>query len=91
MEVVHFNGEQRNVSDTVRTLQNMLNARMSDTQHFSLVTIKCNGRLIDMKPDAPEVNARLPGGLGLGLAVKPEVLNGGTFLAALSCAHMKHG
>lgn len=44
-----------------------------------------------MKHDADEINARLPGRLGLGLAVKSQVLNGGTFLATLSCAHMKHG
>lgn len=77
--------------DTGHSLQNMLNARISDTQCFHLVTIKYNGRLIDMKHDAHEVNAKLSGRLGLGLAVKAEVLNRGAFLAALSCAHMKHG
>ena len=69
----------------------MLNTRISDTQCFSLVTIKYHGKLINMKHDAHEVNAKLSGRLGLGLAVKAEVLNRGTFLAALSCAHMKHG
>lgn len=43
-----------------------------------------------MKHDAHEVNAKLSGRLVLGLAVKAEVLNRDTFLAALSCAHMKH-
>lgn len=78
-----------NVSATA--LQNILNARITDTQRFSLVAIKYTGRLIDMKHDAPEVNAKLSGRPRLGLAVKGEVLSGGTFLAALPCAHTKHG
>lgn len=80
-----------NISDTLHSLQNMLNARLSDTQCFSLVTIKYHGKLISMKHDAREVNAKLSGRLGLGLAVKAQALNGGSFLAAPSCAHMKHG
>lgn len=71
LEVVHFNSKQREClrhSSSSHRLQNMLNARISDTQRFSLVTIKYNGILIVMKYDAHEVNAKLSGRLGLGLA-----------------------
>lgn len=61
----------------------MLSARISDTQCFSLVTIKYQGKLISLKHDAHEVSAKLWGRLG---RLQPGV---GHF--PRKSAHMEHG
>lgn len=87
LEVMHLNDKQRNISDTV--CKACWRPGILNTQWYSLATIKYLGKLLCMKHDAPEVNAKLSG--RLGLAVGTEVLNGDAFLSALPHAHTKHG